>query len=138
MQPASQRAAALAAIDGSGFDEAERVAPRIVGVEGALAPGLDADIAAAAAMHLAVGVDAERPGAGVDGVEILHREVERLGRRMRLGNAYHLQRDGAAVEIDTIAGLWPGRLGEKIAIEFRSGGDIAHFEVEAEHLRDFG
>ena len=41
----------LACVHGASFDEAELIAPRIIDVERALTPGLDADVAAALAVN---------------------------------------------------------------------------------------
>ena len=42
-------------VNSSLFDEADRIAPRILGIEGPFAPGADCDAAAGIVMHLVTG-----------------------------------------------------------------------------------
>src|SRR5205085_8564658 len=94
------RPATSTRVDRALVDEAERIAPRVVAIEAALAPGADDGLAGGRAVDVAGGEAAEALGAGVDGVEIGDGEIERLGRRVRVRDRDDLKGHGTSRHID--------------------------------------
>src|SRR4051812_44443813 len=107
-------------INRAGFHEAQRVVPRVLSVERALAPRTHADLLARLAVNVFLRETTQRLRPGEQRVEILHCEVERVRSRMRRPDRRHvdnLERDGAAGEVDARPGLFPALDIKELAIE---------------------
>ena len=74
----------------------------------------------------------------MDRAKIGHCEVKRFGRGLWTWRRDDLQRDGARVDVEAMAGLAPALNAEQRFVERLRGGEIADFEIHAEELRYIG
>src|SRR5262245_46478167 len=89
-------------------------------------------------MYFLGGQALERPGALKRSVEIVHEEIQCLGRGMRFPvgrNIHHLKSDRATGEVASRTRLQTPRKSEQLAVELRGFVQVTHLHVNSEKAR---
>jgi len=77
-------------IDRTCLHETKRIVPSILGIEGAFAPRLHADLAAVRSMHVLLRQALQRLGSLKDRIEVVHDKVQSLRGRVRRANGRNI------------------------------------------------